>query len=416
VGDAGRAAGHAGGTPQGAGRLRLGLQHAIALVLGGLVPVLAGAAVPLAGLAHQSLNASSGSTPVWVAAPAGVVGFVVAWRKPGNSLGWIILVAATLSMLTKDASYYAVADYRLHHGGLPLGWVALLAQPGSVLGLVLLGLIFLLFPDGRPPSPRWRWVLWVYAGSGLVWTIWTAAITVSAITGHHTQVNSAGQLFQLTGSDPAAGSWNAALSVFVLLVVVCLVASLAGQVASWRRSSGERRQQLKWLMAGSAAALAGFVIATAPGGAIGSAGYLVGLFVFSVCVGVAVLRYRLFDVDRVISRTLAYAIVTGVLVGVYAGIVLLATEVLRFRHSTVAVAVATLAAAALFNPLRRRVQTIVDRRFNRARYDADRIVAAFAARLQDAVDLDVVRADLASSVQQALEPAHVSVWIQAGGQ
>ena len=135
---------------------------------------------------------------------------------------------------------------------------------------------------------------------------------------------------------------------------------------------------------------------------------------FSLCVGVAVLRYRLFDIDRVISRTLAYTIVTGLLVGVYAGIVLLATEVLRF-HSTVAVAAATLAAAALFNPLRRRVQTIVDRRFNRARYDADRIIAAFAARLQDAVDLDAVRADLASSVQQTLEPAHISVWIRAEG-
>ena len=128
----------------------------------------------------------------------------------------------------------------------------------------------------------------------------------------------------------------------------------------------------------------------------------------------AVLRYRLFDIDRVISRTLAYTIVTGLLVGVYAGIVLLATEVLQI-HSTVAVAAATLAAAALFNPLRRRMQKIVARRFNRARYDADRIIAAFAARLQDAVDLDAVRADLASSVQQTLEPAHLSVWIRAGG-
>jgi len=406
-------AGRAGVTPRDAGRVRLGSTSA-ALVLGGLVLVLAAAAVPLAQLAHQSLNASSGSTPVWVTAPAAVVGFVVAWRRPSNSLGWLILVAAVFSMLTKDASYYAVADYRLHHGGLPLGWVALLAQPGSVLGLVLLGLIFLLFPDGRPLSPRWRWVVWVYAGTGLVWTVWTAAITVDAIIGHRTQVNSAGQLFLLSGDDSAAGWWNAALGVFILLVAVCLVASLAGQVASWRRSSGERRQQLKWLMAGSAAALAGFAIATVPG-AIGSACYLAGLFVFSLCVGVAVLRYRLFDVDQIISRTLAYAIVTGLLVGVYAGIVLLATEVLEL-HSTVAVAVATLAAAALFNPLRRRVQKIVDRRFNRARYDADRIIAAFAARLQDAVDLDVVQADLASSVQQALEPAHVSVWIQAAGQ
>src|SRR5580658_1503366 len=382
-------AGQAGVTPGGAGRSWLG-SYVAALVLGGLVLVLAAAAVPLARLAHQSLNASTGSTPVWVTAPAAVVGFVVAWRKPRNSLGWLILVAAAFSMLTKDANYYAVADYRLHHGGLPLGWVALLAQPGSVLGLVLLGLIFLLFPDGRPLSPRWRWVVWVYAGTGLVWTVWSAAITVDAIIGHRTQVNSAGQLFLLSGDDSAAGWWNAALGVFILLVVVCLVASLAGQVASWRRSSGERRQQLKWLMAGSAAALAGFAIATVPG-AIGSAFYLAGLFVFSLCVGVAVLRYRLFDIDRVISRTLAYAIVTGLLVGVYAGIVLLATQVLRFHHSTVAVAVATLAAAALFNPLRRRVQKIVDRRFNRARYNADQTVAAFAARLKDAVDLDSVR-------------------------
>jgi ABC-type bacteriocin/lantibiotic exporter with double-glycine peptidase domain len=126
-----------------------------------------------------------------------------------------------------------------------------------------------------------------------------------------------------------------------------------------------------------------------------------------------VLRYRLLDIDRVISRTLAYAIVTGLLVGVYAGIVLMATGVLGF-HGAVAVAVATLAAAALFTPLRRRVQKLVDRRFNRARYDADQIIAAFAARLQGAVELDAVRADLATSVQQALEPAHVSVWIQAG--
>jgi Flp pilus assembly protein TadB len=116
------------------------------------------------------------------------------------------------------------------------------------------------------------------------------------------------------------------------------------------------------------------------------------------------------NIDRIISRTLAYAIVTGLLVGVYAGLVLLATHVLSV-HSTVAVAAATLAAAALFNPLRRRVQHLVDRRFNRARYDTDRIVAAFASRLKDEVDLDSIRDDLAGAVQRALEPAHASVWI-----
>ena len=127
-------------------------------------------------------------------------------------------------------------------------------------------------------------------------------------------------------------------------------------------------------------------------------------------MGVAILRYRLYEIDRIVSRTLAYALVTGLLVGVYAGLVLLATHVLSVS-SPVAVAASTLAAAALFNPLRRRVQRGVDRRFNRARYDADQTVAAFAGRLKDAVALDAVRDDLASVVHQALEPAHVSVWI-----
>ena len=126
-------------------------------------------------------------------------------------------------------------------------------------------------------------------------------------------------------------------------------------------------------------------------------------------IGVGILKFRLYDIDRIISRTLAYAIITGLLAGIYAGLVLLATQVFRFS-SPVAVAAATLAAAALFNPIRRRVQHAVDRRFNRARYDAEATVAAFAARLKDAVDLDAVRDDLASVVQTALEPAHVWVW------
>ena len=141
---------------------------------------------------------------------------------------------------------------------------------------------------------------------------------------------------------------------------------------------------------------------------------VVGLLALPVSMGVAVFRYRLLDIDRILSRTLSYAIVTGLLVGVYAGLVLLATRVLTV-HTPVAVAAATLAAAALFAPLRRQVQRLVDRRFNRARYDADRIVAAFAARLQDAVDLDTVEADLAGVVSAALEPASLSVWITGAG-
>jgi hypothetical protein len=385
---------------------------ATATVVGVVALALMIADVPLAGLAHQSLSASSGSVPVWISAPFAVVGFVLAWRKPGNPLGWIILGAAAFLALSEDASYFTVADYRLRHGGLPLGWVALLAQPGWAPGIVLLGLTVLLFPDGRLPSPWWRWVLWVYAAVAVLWIAGTVAITVGAIIGHHTQVDSGGNLLLLSGTDRAAGWWNAVQAVFFPLLGLCWLASLVSQVLSYRRSSGERRQQLKWLMTGSAVAFTDLAISSGFSGASSVTGVFVplGSLALPLSIGVAVLRYRLFDIDRIISRTLAYAIVTGVLVGVYAGVVLLATRVLSF-HTPVAVAASTLVAAALFNPLRRRVQRTVDRRFNRARYDADRTVAAFAARLKDEVDLDSIRDDLAGAVYQALEPAHVSVWI-----
>jgi hypothetical protein len=392
-----------------AGRFRLASPTG-ALVLGGVVLALMIADVPLARLADQSLSASGGSMPVWISAPFAAVGFVLAWRKPGNPLGWVILGAAGCFALSEDASYYTVADYRLGHGGLPLGGLALLAQPGWAPGITLFGLTVVLFPDGRPPSSRWRWLVWVFAAVAGLWIAGAVTITVGAIVGHHTQVDSGGNLLLLTGTDGAAGWWNVLQDVFFPLLTACWLASLASQVLSYRRSTGERRQQLKWLMTGSAVTGASVGISFLLSGAFGGAFALTGFLALPVSIGVAVLRYRLFDIDRIISRTLAYAIVTGLLVGVYAGLVLLATRVVSIT-APVAVAASTLAAAALFNPLRRRVQRVVDRRFNRARYDAGRTVAAFAARLQDTVDLDSVRDDLAGVVQQALEPAHVSVWL-----
>jgi hypothetical protein len=371
------------------------------------------AAVPLAGLAHQSLDASGGSVPVWVVAPFGVVGLVVAWRRPGNPLGWIMLGGAFFGALSEDASFYTVADYRLRHGGLPLGWLALLAQPGWAPAVMMFGLVVLLFPDGRLPSPRWRWPARGYVAVGLLWVVGAVFFTVRAIAGHHPQVDSSGNLFLLYGNDPAAGWFNVVQWVFFPVLAACWLASLARQVLGYRRSSGERRQQLKWLMAGSALAFAGVALAILAGQTpLGAVFALVGVLAMPLCIGVAILRYRLFDIDRIISRTLAYAIVTGLLVGVYAGLVLLATQVFTIR-SPVAVAAATLAAAALFNPVRHRVQRVVDRRFNRARYDADKAVSAFAARLQDAVDLDSVNEDLARVVTRSLEPAHLSVWVSS---
>ena len=205
------------------------------------------------------------------------------------------------------------------------------------------------------------------------------------------------------------------LLIAFLTVPVFWVLFVTRQVLSWRRATGERRAQLKWLMAGSAITVIGLAAGFAfQSGMLNTVCLIVGLFSLPVCISFAILKYRLYDIDRLISRTLSYAVVTGLLIGVYAGLVLLATEVFRF-HSTVAVAVSTLAVAALFNPLRRRVQHVIDRQFNRARYDADRIVTAFAALLKDEVDLDSIREDLAGAVHQALEPAHVSVWVNERG-
>jgi hypothetical protein len=390
------------------------------LILGGLVVAAAIADVPLAGLAHQSVDASGGSFPLWISAGFGAVGFVVAWRKPRNPLGWAILAMAVFAALSEDASYYNLAGYRLRHGGLPLGWVALLVQPGWAPALVLLGLIFLLFPDGRPPSPRWRWVLWASVAVGAMWILGALVLTVEAIIGHNVHVDPGGNLTALDNYAGNAAWWNAITNVASLVLAVCWLGSLGAQALSYRRASGDRRQQLKWLLAGSASSGICLAISFTLSGASTSAieravsvVVTVGLLALPASMGVAILRYRLFDIDRIVSRTLAYALITGLLAGVYAGIVLLVTQVMSIT-STVAVAGATLAAAALFNPLRRRVQRIVDRRFNRARYDADRTVAAFAARLKDAVDLDEARAELLTTIDRSLEPAHVSVWIGQG--
>jgi hypothetical protein len=221
---------------------------------------------------------------------------------------------------------------------------------------------------------------------------------------------------------PRHGWFSGFLLVTLFLGLVTLVLVVASVFARRRAASAELRKQLAWLgyvgwlIVVSVVAFFSYVVLTH--GRVNSlAGALLWAFLLAgpaigipLACAVAVLKYRLYEIDRLISRTVAYAIVTGLLVGVYAGLVLLTTQVFRF-HTPVAVAASTLATAALFNPVRRRVQQMVDRRFNRARYDADQTVAAFAARLKDAVDLDSVRDDLAGVVHQALEPAHVSLWI-----
>jgi MFS family permease len=384
----------------------------LAVGLGGLALAVVVGTFPLGSMARQ-LNASVVAS-VLVALVFAAVGLLVTLRQPRNSMGWLLLAGGVLIALNFAASFYTVLDYRLGHH-LPLGTVALVLQPSWAPGIVSFGLAVMLFPDGRLPSPRLRWILRIYLGIGAVWVGGAVAITIGAIVAGHVRVDSTGNLVNIDDPHGATAWWGIAQIVFFVLLIIVGVGSLAGQVVRFRRSSGERRQQLKWLLSGIVAAMPGLALSIALGGATGWLDVLGGFsFAFLAAlplgIGVAVLRYRLFDIDRLISRTLAYGAVTALLAGAYVGLVLLATRELAFS-SEVAVAVSTLAAAAAFNPVRRWVQHLVDRRFNRSRYDADLTVAAFAARLQDDVDIASVRADLAGTVQRALEPEHMSVWM-----
>ena len=414
------------GTAQPAGtqapRTRNGTARLVRLAaaLAVLALLVCAAWVALGLLARQDVLAGNDQDLIAAVSLAGL-GFLVARRQPGNPIGWLMLAGAVGLALVNAAESYAMLAYRRGYH-LSFGPAVLLLGYSWILPLAALATAILLFPDGHLPSPRWRWVLRMLGAAVACLLGSTYAVVLSTAFGHRVRLDASGGLAAV--DDPSGPSaWLAAMEHLILPVIAaCLLSFVIAQVLNWRRSSGERRQQLKWLLAGTVGFLFGGIVSlpvsaldpTPPVPAEAALTVLnaLGFVALPACIAVAILKYRLYDIDRIISRTLAYAIVTGQLVGVYAGLVLLATRVLTF-HTPVAVAVSTLAAAALFNPVRGRVQHAVDRRFNRARYDAGQTIAAFAARLQDAVDLDSVRDDLAGVVQQALEPAHISVWLSS---
>jgi hypothetical protein len=379
---------------------------AAATALGVLVLVLVGATATLAALVHQAtfLNIATGIPIPLVYAGVGVI---VARHQPRNPVGWVLIGFVVLFLVPVDAGYYATFRYHFGHH-VPFGPAALVVTSLWPLAFAVFPLVILLFPDGRLTSRRWRAVLCGYAVAvGYVVAV-NLILALAGQVGHDIHVNSMGNVTYTYHLAPVLTALNA---VAYASIGATWLSFVGHQVLSWRRATGDRRQQLKWLACGAAITLCLGLLGSALSPAVSASRLLeVGVTAMPIAIGVGILRYRLYDIDRIISRTLAYAIVTGLLVGVYAGLVLLATGVLRL-HSTVAVAAATLAAAALFSPLRRRVQRAVDRRFNRARYDAGQTVAAFAVRLKDAVELNAVRDDLAGVVQDTLEPAHLSVWI-----
>ncbi len=382
--------------------------------LGGLALLLVAAAVALTAVTGD-LSVSAGGGTIALAVTFLATGFLVALRQPRNPIGWLLMCTGISTAFTTAAGLYTLLDYRTGHGSLPFGAAVFLGENAFWPVAVLTGMAaVLLFPDGRLSRP-WRRALWAYVAVAALVLVSQAIPAVAIVA--------AGDLKAAVTGHPAIAPGGAAVRFLssglpVLAVVPFWVAWIIHQVAGFRHAGGDVREQYKWFTVGAAVSLVGIVVLTVAESRSGSglasvvnavAIYATGV-AFPLGMGVAILRYRLYEIDRIISRTLAYAIVTGLLVGVYAGLVLLATRVLAFQ-TPVAVAVSTLAAAALFTPVRRRVQRIVDRRFNRARYDADRTLAAFSTRLTGAVELDSVRADLATTVQAALEPAHLSVWL-----
>ena len=383
----------------GTARASPGRARWLAGTLLGLTIVLLALSLVIGFTGGETWNVVFAFIPVAIA--FAVVGALVAART-GNNLGWLLLgtgVGAAVVLVTR-----AYAE-RVPAAGLPgAAWVAWVFTVVLWVTAPLLVLPLLLFPDGRLPSPRWQPVVWV------VIIDWLALMVCPALS----DVNFSSNFPRLRDPVMLVAPLGTAYNLAEVVWTLVFLAGAAAMIVRFRRSGHEQRLQLKWFMYASAVAAVIVLAASQFGGNDPLAAFEIAFTLIPAAVGIAILKYRLYDIDRIISRTLAYAIVTGLLIGVYAGLVLLATQVFGL-HTPVAVAAATLAAAALFNPLRRRVQHVVDRRFNRVRYDADQTVAAFAARLRDAVDLDPVRTDLVAVVNSAVEPAHISVWIAGGG-
>ena len=339
--------------------------------------------------------------------PATAVGALLAARRPRNPIGWILLAIVILEI--SPASQYLILDYRMHHGALPLGWVAVVIEECWPMFLVLITLLLWLFPDGTLPAGRWHRPAAVAAAGWLLVGLATSSRGVLVAAGGDVRIQASGSL-----ASPVPTTLHVLDVVMIAGTLASWTAWLAIQIPTYRHASGEGRQQLTWLYSGAAIFVAvlivGVFIAQLAGVSAPSAVIGFGTAALPVCLGVAVLKYRLYELNRVISRVVSYSLITGLLAGVFFGLVLLDTHVLPVR-TPVAVAPATLVIAALFNPLRKRVQRAVDRRFNRARYDAEAVVAAFTARLRRTIDLDAIRGDLVGVVDEAFQPAHVSVWL-----
>ena len=345
------------------------------------------------------------------------VGAAIATREPANAIGWLFLGAGVGAAVEDSLLGYATYALVVEPGSLAGGRIAALLADAvwlPALGSASL-LLFVLFPTGRPPSVRWRWLVWLV---GIDLALYAVATLVNP-----------GPLYFYPdldspwGIDGTAGLFQAVVDITSPVLFATLLLGLVALAVRFRRAVGVERQQLKWLVWAATV----WVVAT-PGlvwiGQQGDgrvAGVLVGDLLFSlvivfipVAVGVAILRHRLYDIDVVVNRTLVYVTLTLALVGTYVGLVLVLQLVLTplAGDSDLVVAGSTLVVAALFRPLRARVQSVVNQRFYRSRYDAARTLETFTGRLRDELDLEALGTDLRGAVHDTMHPAHVSLWLR----
>ncbi len=338
----------------------------------------------------------------------GAVGVFLIGRLRANPIGWLLAwsgVSFSLGYSADQIARWAFAggEYQL------AAWLSWYESWGFLLSLPLvLALLPLWFPDGRPPTPRWRWVMWTAA----------AGVGLGAI-GQATQADAMTvDLPNPLGQPLPAGVSQACVALGAGLLLAAIFCGIASLLVRFRRASVGERQQIKWLVSAVAFAAVVFAvlgpvatISDTPAISDGAlAGIATAMLAIPVAVAVAILRYRLYDIDRIISRTVSYGLVTAVLIGVYALIAVFPAAAFDLE-SDLLVAGATLIAAAAFSPLRHRIQTAVDRRFNRSRYDAHRTIQAFGRRLERQTQVEALGADLTAVAARALQPASISIWL-----
>jgi hypothetical protein len=334
-----------------------------------------------------------------------VVGCLILARRPSNVIGWIFTAVGLLTTTAILAEGYAKYAYVTHPGSLPGRLAAAWVEAWIWYLMIMLTLVFplLLFPTGRSLSPRWRPVAWLAVAVTVAWAVLGALSPSLELPNRRTVANPIGV------ADVGGVDADTLLAVVTGLALLSLVLAVVALALRFRRSRGVERQQLKWFAyAGALVLLVPLIGFVAP--SLGNLPWVV-VIALPVAVGIAILRYRLYDIDRLINRTLVYGLLTALLGGVYASVVLVLGQLLG-QDSSLAVAGATLAVAALFQPARRRIQAVVDRRFNRRKYNAAKTIEAFTTRLREQVDLDTLSAELLAVVDQTMQPTTASLWLR----